>query len=56
MLIVVGGDAGPSFAGGSSAALLEFESYVLLQHLSICTITVPHGSAKDFLTLLLLLL
>ena len=31
-------------------------SYVLLQHLSICTITVPQGSGKDSLTLLLLLL
>lgn len=56
VLVTVGGDAGPPFAGGSSAALLEFESYVLLQHLSICTVTVPHGSGKDFLTLLLLLL
>lgn len=32
----------------------EFDSRVLLQHLSICTVTVPHGSGKDFLTLLLL--
>lgn len=55
MLIAVGEDAGPSFAGGRSAAMREFESKVL-QHLSICTVAVPHGSGKDFLTLLLWLL
>lgn len=52
VLIVVGGDVGPSFAGGSCTGLLEFESYVLLQHLRICTTPVPHGSGKDFLTVL----
>lgn len=45
MLIIAGGDPGPSLAGGSSTALLEFES-CLLQHLS--TITVLHGSGKNF--------
>lgn len=54
VVIMVGGGTGPSLAGGSSTALLEFES-CLLQHLSICTITMLHGSGKNFLTLLLLL-
>lgn len=55
VLIMAGGDTGPSLAGGSSTAALEFES-CLLQHLSTCTITVLHGSGRNFLTLLLLLL
>lgn len=48
---MVGRDAGPSFAGGRSTALLEAEFCALLLHLSFCTIT-PHGPGKDFLTML----
>lgn len=55
VFIMAGGDPGPSLAGGSSTALLDSES-CLLQHLSICTITLLHGSGKNFLTHLLLLL
>lgn len=48
VLIVVGGDVGPSFAGGSRTGLLEFESYILLQHLRICKTPVPHWIWKGF--------
>lgn len=53
VIIMANGDTGLSLAGGSSTALLEFQS-CLLQHPSTCTITVLHGSGKNFLTLLLL--
>jgi len=50
---VVGGDAVPVLCWWKGAALLETEGCDLLQHLSFCAITMPHRSAKDFLTTLL---
>lgn len=45
---MVGRDAGPSFAGGRSTALLEAESCALLLHLSFCTVIYTSWTWKGF--------